>query len=81
MCASERLKRPRVNQLRSAHHWYKLVLLQTLVLGAVASASKVFMHGLSSLTVDNGAALEAALQRAPGRPLITVSNHVAVSRA
>ncbi len=37
------------------------------------------MQGMSSLRVDNRFALEAALQRAPGRPLITVSNHVAVS--
>lgn len=52
-------------------------LVRTIVLGVVSSASKIFMNVLSTMVVENGGVLEAALQRPVGRPLITVSNHVA----
>jgi monolysocardiolipin acyltransferase len=51
--------------------------LRMLVLGSVAAASKLFMQGLSTTTVEGGAVLTAAQARPPGQPLITVSNHVA----
>lgn len=54
---------------------------QSVVLAVVASASKLFMNAFSTLNIENGAVLQAALQRPAGQPLITVSNHVAVSSA
>jgi hypothetical protein len=55
-----------------------LLVSQTVVLSLVASASKLFMNAFSTLLVENGKALDSALQRPAGQPLITVSNHVAV---
>lgn len=52
-------------------------IVRTVVLSLVASASKLFMNAFSTLLVENGKALDSALQRPAGQPLITVSNHVA----
>lgn len=43
----------------------------------LASASRAFMTGANTTTVQGAHHLEAALSRPPGTPLITVCNHVA----
>jgi monolysocardiolipin acyltransferase len=43
----------------------------------LAHASRGFMTHLNNTTVEGVQHMEAALARAPGTPLITVSNHVA----
>jgi monolysocardiolipin acyltransferase len=43
----------------------------------LAHASRGFMTHINSTVVEGGQHMEAALAREPGRPLITVSNHVA----
>ena len=45
--------------------------LQTLVLGSVVAASKLFMYGLSRTVIEGEAVLQRALARPPGQPLIT----------
>lgn len=43
----------------------------------LAHASRGFMTRVNNTTVEGGQHIEAALAREPGRPLITVCNHVA----
>ena len=44
---------------------------QTLVLGGVVAASKLFMHGLSRTVIEGEPVLQRALARPPGQSLIT----------
>lgn len=52
-------------------------LPQTAVMYLLAHASRGFMTRINSTSVEGGQHMEAALSRELGRPLITVSNHVA----
>uniref|UniRef100_A0A0D9V9W5 Phospholipid/glycerol acyltransferase domain-containing protein n=1 Tax=Leersia perrieri TaxID=77586 RepID=A0A0D9V9W5_9ORYZ len=52
--------------------------LQALAVPLIGNACHVFMHGLNSVQIYGAEKLQQALQERPkGKPLLTVSNHVA----
>jgi hypothetical protein len=52
------------------------IMQQDLLVPLVSAASRFFMHRLTNFTVNGSEKFAAALDRPPGTPLITVSNHV-----